>query len=68
MTRKEVELIIDEVRYFARLGDAEAAHATEDALRRDFIKWVSEGEATNAQEIARMILSTDDIDFPRWCA
>ncbi len=66
MTRNDAERRVEEIRALA--GDADAAHTAEDALRRDFIKWVSEGEATNAQEIARMILSTDDIDFPRWCA
>lgn len=56
---------VDEIR--RHLHDDEVAHSMEDDLRRDALKAIAEG-AENAEEIARIALSTDELDFERWCA
>lgn len=55
-------------------GDDEGAHGMEDALRAEFIEYVSTVICTSdekfkrLQQIARVVLSTKDIEFHRWCA
>jgi hypothetical protein len=66
MTLKEIQdrvASIDE-----RKGDDESAHGAEDALREDFIRYVAETATPSLAEKARLVLSTKDIDFARWCA
>jgi hypothetical protein len=48
--------------------DAEMAHATEDQLRADFIAHVAEIGTPELAEMAREVLKTDPLDFPRLCA
>jgi hypothetical protein len=48
--------------------DDEAAHNEEDALREDFIRYVAQTAAPSLAEKARLVLSTNDIKFNRWCA
>lgn len=70
MTTEEIQERIEKIK--SCMGDYENAHSLEDDLRNDFIKYVSEhpelsyykGLATRA----RLILSTNDLDFPRYCA
>lgn len=48
--------------------DYEAAHAAEDKLRSDFIRYVAESGPEELSNMAREILKTDEIEFPRHCA
>ncbi len=54
---------IDEIK-----DDYEAAHAAEDKLRADFIWYVAESCPEEMSNMAREILKTDEIEFPRHCA
>ena len=49
-------------------GDDEVAHGTEDHLYQQFIEDIANGQTEDIQEIAKIILTTEDIDFARWCA
>jgi len=69
MNRGTIEDAIDVIQ--ASAGDDEAAHGLEDKLRRDFIKSLADGEygaSMDLQISARLVLSTEDLDFKRWCA
>jgi hypothetical protein len=50
--------------------DDEKAHGLEDALREDFIKYIvglsALSQTLSAQ--ARLVLTTNDLAFSRWCA
>ena len=48
-------------------GDPEQAHSLEDGLRDYFIRLLSL-RTDQIGGIAKVILSTNEIDFPRWCA
>ena len=65
MTKKEVIAKIQEIKNIS--GDDEVAHAKEDILYKTFIEFVSKRN-DKLGEIARILLSTKDIDFSRWCA
>ena len=68
MTTEEIESRIKNIRDIA--GDDESAHWLEDSLHLDFIKYV----ATLSEHLpelaakAKLVASTEDIDFSRWCA
>ena len=47
--------------------DDESAHANEDRLHQDFIEFVAKRKDCLGK-IARIVLSTKDIRFARWCA
>lgn len=47
--------------------DPEAAHSLEDELRQLVLQDIRKGHP-DAQKLAEIALSTDEIDFPRWCA
>ena len=50
-------------------NDPERAHLIEDALFFDFIQYVAQADNSPAmRELAALVLTADDIDFPRWCA
>lgn len=51
-------------------ADYEMAHSLEDRLRKDFIEGLARGLYTEheAIEIAQIVISTDEMDFPRHCA
>ena len=49
-------------------GDAEIAHSLEDFLRERFIEHIASLDLGELSETARVILTTNDIDFERWCA
>lgn len=51
----------------AMAGDHEAAHSEEDRLRAAVLRAIADG-SPDAVELARIALTTDDIDFARWCA
>lgn len=52
-----------------RLGvsDDEAAHSSEDSLYRSFIEDISEREDILGRK-AKLILTSRDMDFSRWCS
>jgi hypothetical protein len=49
-------------------GDDEAAHGEEDNLREDLLRAIANGECVNPQDCAQIALTTNDIEFFRWCA
>ena len=65
MTKEEAQARVDTVAEIA--GDFERAHVEEDSLYHQFVAWVAEGDSYMA-EVAKIVLSTDDIAFPRYCA
>ena len=50
--------------------DDEAAHSEEDDLRAWFIESCATGLYTKKEmiEVGKVVLSTKDLDFARWCA
>lgn len=68
MTTNEIKKRIKKIRDAGR--DSETAHEQEDSLHLDFIKYV----ATLSEHLpelaakARLVASTEDIEFERWCA
>jgi len=66
----DLEYIKTRVEKIERMqGDDEAAHSEEDGLRGRFINWlsVSQDVPKEIQDMAALIMSTDDLDFARWC-
>ena len=49
-------------------SDPEVAHGLEDNLYETFIKSIAKDGPDNLKKIAKKILKTKKIDFPRWCA
>ena len=66
MTLDEIKERIEKIRAMA--GDDEVAHGAEDDLRRDFIRYVARIGMPSLAEKASVVLSTDEIEFERWCA
>jgi phosphosulfolactate phosphohydrolase-like enzyme len=68
MTTEEVQARIAEIVKSA--NDPEMAHTLEDTLYAEFIAAVASGAVRGkaAQHMAALILTTRDIEFPRWCA
>ena len=65
MTKEEILQAVQKIRDIA--GDDERAHSQEDALREGFIEFIVERNG-ELGELARLVLSTNEIDFARWCA
>ena len=68
METKEIIEALDMIR--SKTDDPEMAHSLEDELYSQFIDYVANGNAT-ATELAikaELVLSTQKMDFPRWCA
>jgi len=65
VTLGEVRQEVERIRACA--GDDEAAHSYEDDLRHKFIEYVA-SQGGQLAEMAKLVLSTTDIDFARWCA
>lgn len=68
MTTDEIKARVEAIRAMA--DDPERAHAAEDKLRADFILTVLgsfPAECTLVGQQAKLILSTDEIEFPRTC-
>ena len=66
MTIEEIQTQIGGIR--AVQDDCESAHFKDDALREDFIRYVSTLEIPTLAEKAKLVLSTNDIVFDRWYA
>jgi hypothetical protein len=66
MKLKDIQDRVDAIKAIS--VDDEAAHSAEDALREDFIRYVAETATPSLAAKARLVLSTKDITFNRWCA
>lgn len=49
-------------------SDYEHAHSLEDQLRERALKAIAEGKAEDPAKLAKIALSTSEIQFPRYCA
>lgn len=64
---------VQDIANLAMLGDHETAHAMEDSLRHDFLKYVEicveekKWDPDMRQKVAA-VLGTSHIKFNRWCA
>ncbi|MCK5016933.1 MAG: hypothetical protein KAS32_07655 [Candidatus Peribacteraceae bacterium] len=65
MTIKEAKNRIEHLKEIA--GDDEAAHIEEDDLRDDFILYVAKRK-DRIGKIAKIILTSEEVQFSRWCA
>jgi hypothetical protein len=65
MTPKEAQAAVELIRRVA--GDDEMAHAMEDDFHRLVLEHVAMG-GRNIRQLATIALSTQDIQFARWCA
>lgn len=65
MTKAEIEEKIDKIK--AASWDYELAHMLEDALREKFIASIATRKDAMGGK-ARLVLSTNNIDFSRHCA
>lgn len=65
-----VENITERIQEIVELqGDPESAHAYEDMLYYDFVKYISENEEfKELSEKAKLILTVEMLDYPRWYA
>jgi hypothetical protein len=67
--RINVAMVADTVRYIEAVsGDAERAHAAEDLMRELVLRAIAEGRADLPEACAAIALTTDALDFARWCA
>ena len=67
MSIEDIKARIDDIREVA--GDDEAAHSREDELYADFIAFVAkEPMSWGLADKAKLVLSTRDLKFERWCA
>lgn len=65
MKKSDILKAVENIKMIA--NDDEIAHHLEDGLREQFIKYVAMRE-DDLGEKARIVLSTNDIKFARWCA
>lgn len=68
MTTKVIQQRINAIREMA--GDDESAHAAEDSLYLEFIKYVASlgGVYSDLANKAKLLHQTQNIKFARWCA
>lgn len=66
----DIEEIKKRVAQIKRMkADDEAAHSAEDQLRADFIAYVASLEMLpSLSEKAKLVMTTEKINFARWCA
>lgn len=63
MTIKEIEKVIQKMQ--DTIHDNEVCHILEDELREKFIKYLAKRNDIIGKK-AKLILSTNDMDFDRW--
>jgi hypothetical protein len=68
MTPDEVAQRIVAIKRYSDDGDDADAHVREDLLYRDLLSAIAEGRCSDPAECARLALTTQAIDFARWCA
>ena len=67
MNIADAQKAVDEIRSVS--GDPEIAHIKEDDLYRAALTAIAEGmSAEHARALAHTVLTTSDIEFPRWHA
>lgn len=66
MTIQQIQARIERIKD-ARWDD-EAAHSAEDRLREDFIRHVQSCDDPQLAVMAALVLTTNEIEFARWCA
>ena len=66
MTPNKVKRYLKAIRLAA--PDPEHAHDLEDKMRGAILEAISRGRCDDPEECARIALTSDEIDFPRWCA
>lgn len=66
MTVGEIEDAIEHIKVCK--GDSEIAHQLEDHLRERFIRHVAADAEQPLARMARLVLTTSDLDFHRWYA
>ena len=65
MKKSEILEAVEGIRVIS--NDAEAAHSQEDSLRELFIEYIATRKDSLGEK-AKIILSTNEIEFERWCA
>lgn len=72
MEKLTIEIAKEKVAHIESIkDDDERAHSCEDDLMLWFINCISYGQYSDlneVQEIAKIVYSTTDIQFARWCA
>lgn len=66
MKTNTVKRRIRDIRKYRAQDDV--AHEMEDNLYREVLRSIAEGTAEDPKEMARLALTTDDIQFARWTA
>lgn len=68
LTKKDALDLVSKIDHMK--DDDEVAHSEEDSLHWWFIECCAEGLYTKKEiiEIGKIVLSTKDLDFARWCA
>lgn len=72
MTTREIKTRCERIKELDDMGDYEAAHAAEDALKADFIKYLasrkSDEKIKECRNFAKLILELSDYTKERHCA
>lgn len=68
MNKDHVQTLLNKIQADASRRDNESAHMREDTLYINFIHYVSENAPENIAEIAKLVLTAEEIDFTRWYA
>jgi hypothetical protein len=66
MTLEEIQKRVAAIKEMA--GDDESAHGAEDQLYSDFIAYVATLDNHSLAQKAKLVLSTAELRFSRWCA
>lgn len=64
MTIAEIKTRINAIE--SEVWDPETAHLLEDTLREDVLCYLAQVAPAELGEMARLAVSTRDIEFPRW--
>jgi len=67
MKLDDIQAKVAEIKEHGRRGDEERAHAGEDDLRKLFIEYVAKRKDSLGTK-ARLVLTTDNFNFGRYCA
>lgn len=69
MTVEELRARVEDIRKVGEDDmDSEEAHAMEDNMRADLLRYIAASAPEPFAELARVALETDAIEFERWCA
>lgn len=66
MTLEEIEARLEDIERSAK--DSEMAHGLEDDLYIDFVQHVAQMGPPELAEMAKAVLRSQQLDFPRLCA